>query len=388
MLFSLPRIASTLLLGITTFSLLSLYSTGYGLPESKVTFIISGGYLAIAFSQFFFGWISDVTYTEKFGARKPYIFLLAPLLVVSFLFLLMPGLVLKDPSAETLLLWLAIWNTLFEVCYAVTTPYQAWMAEQFQAEDRAKCSQIQNIFNYIGLVIQNIFTLVVLTQFTQNLETNPGEIPLPFLWICIGFGALFIGSFYYSAIRMPKEAKPADKPDMLNNFKNIFKNKNYLLVVLMQGMANMAWVMIGTVMLKYIEDVLQLSTPQLIIISACMIIGMVGFLSMWKKIIKRLGKTKSVTLIFLCGAIFLPTSLVGGIPMINTFFFAAIFILGLGAIISGWYLIKYILFADLAEDDYRRTNKMKAGIYVGFPSIALNLFQALGTFILGWLFTQ
>ncbi len=42
-----------------------------------------------------------------------------------------------------------------------------------------------------------------------------------------------------------------------------------------------------------------------------------------------------------------------------------------------------IWFADLAEDDQKRTGEMKAGIYIGFPSIALNLFQALGPIILG-----
>ena len=37
----------------------------------------------------------------------------------------------------------------------------------------------------------------------------------------------------------------------------------------------------------------------------------------------------------------------------------------------------------MAEDDEKSTGELKAGIYTGFPSILLNIFQALGAFILG-----
>ena len=157
MLFAFPRIGSSLLLGVVGFALLMLYTTGYGLDADKVSYIMGGGLVAIAASQFFFGWLSDVTYSEKLGGRKPYVFILAPVLVVSFIFLLMPGLVLKNIDDKTLLIWLGVWNTLFQISYAVTTPYQAWMAEQFTAEDRPKCSQIQNIFIPIGKTAQTHF---------------------------------------------------------------------------------------------------------------------------------------------------------------------------------------------------------------------------------------
>lgn len=92
----------------------------------------------------------------KIGGRKPYVFLLAPVLVISFICLLIPQLFLDNPSDQTLLGWLLLWNTLFEISYAVTTPYQAWMAEQFNVHDRPKCSQIQNIFNITGQIIQTL----------------------------------------------------------------------------------------------------------------------------------------------------------------------------------------------------------------------------------------
>ena len=386
MLFAFPRIGSSLLLGVVGFALLLLYTDGYGLNYARVTFIISMGYIAIAASQFFFGWLSDVTYSKKFGGRKPYVFILAPLLVISFIFLLMPGLVLKNTDDATLLIWLGVWNTLFQISYAVTTPYQAWMAEQFPAEDRPKCSQIQNIFNFIGQTAQTLFSMVILTGLTDELEEHPEIVPPELLWTCIIFGTIFIGSFYISAILMPKEAKPAEKPNMIENIKSVFKNKNYLAVTLMAGIASIGWVIVGTVMLVYLEEVLFLGQLEYIIMAGTLIIGMIVFLAIWRRIIKKNGKKKSIIYVFIAGAIFMPISLLGLINWANTVFFAGVFVLGLAGVMGGWYLFPYIIYADLAEDDQRRTKVMKAGIYAGFPSIVLNLLQAFGTFLLSRLF--
>ena len=62
---------------------------------------------------------------------------------------------------------------------------------------------------------------------------------------------------------------------------------------------------------------------------------------------------------------------------------AIIFISGAAAVLAGWFLFPYIIYADLADDDAHRTKELRAGIYQGFPSIILNLFQALGSLIIG-----
>ncbi|MHA1675487.1 MAG: MFS transporter [Promethearchaeota archaeon] len=385
-LFSFPRISSALLLGLIGFALFTLYTTGFGLDETKVTNRLTIGYIAIAISQPFFGWISDVTYIKKLGGRKPFVFLLAPVLVVSFLLLMMPSLVLENPSDETLLTWFFIWNTLFEVAYAVTTPYQAWMAQLFNTADRPKCSQIQNIANFIGQVIQTLFAMLILTDFAVNIESNPNYIPPEYLWGCILFAATFIISFYTSAILMPTEPQKVQKSNLLENLKVALKNAKYQKVVFMQGFASIGWVMAGTVILKYLTDVLQLNMMQNIIVSGSMIIGMVIFLEFWKRMIAKKGKTQSIKMVFIFGAIVMPLSLIGLIYVENTLWFGLLLVWGYAFVLGGWYLFPYIMYADLAEDDERQTNVQKAGLYIGYPSIILNLFQAFGVFLLGQLY--
>jgi len=83
------------------------------------------------------------------------------------------------------------------------------------------------------------------------------------------------------------------------------------------------------------------------------------------------------------GIIFLPITLLGLIPLDSYLILGIIFIVGIAAILGGWYLFPYIIDADMAEDDERSTGELKAGIYTGFPSILLNIFQAGGIFLLG-----
>ena len=66
--------------------------------------------------------------------------------------------------------------------------------------------------------------------------------------------------------------------------------------------------------------------------------------------------------------------------------FGFAFMLGIAGSLGGWFLFPAIYYADLAQDDQISTGELKAGIFAGFPSIILNLFQALGTFILGQLY--
>ncbi|NHJ26416.1 MAG: hypothetical protein EAX89_17695, partial [Candidatus Lokiarchaeota archaeon] len=51
--------------------------------------------------------------------------------------------------------------------------------------------------------------------------------------------------------------------------------------------------------------------------------------------------------------------------------------------VAGWYILPNIIYADLAEYDQKVTGELKAGTYIGVPSIFLNVFQALGVLLLG-----
>ena len=146
--------------GIVSFALLDLYYIGFGLDPFWVGTAQAFGYVSIPLSQFFFGWISDY-FPTKIGRRKPWIALLTPIEVIAFICLLMPQIFLQNPNHNTLMAWLFIWDILFEMAYAGSTPYGAWMAEIFTENERPKVAQTQNIFGFLGNGAMAVFTVII-----------------------------------------------------------------------------------------------------------------------------------------------------------------------------------------------------------------------------------
>jgi len=382
-LFSSPRLGTSIVLGIEQWALLTLYTSGYGLKPLLAGFAISMGYLTIALSQFLMGWISDTKYT-KWGRRKPYIIIFAPLLGISIIFLLLPGLMIDLADKQTLFIWMLIWEIVFRASYAVTTPYQAWMAEEFPLEERPVVSQFQNTFNYVGNGIMALFSMIILTGFVDKLKLDINTpVPADFLIPTIIFGLLVIILFYIVAFKFPTEPHFKVSSKLIESLKTIVKNKNFMKIVLMVGISGLGWSMITTVMLKYLVDVLHLSTIDNLIASVALLLSIFAFLYLWRRLIQKWGKKKALLYVFIGSIAFLPISLLGLIPMDSYLILGIIFIVGIGAVLGGWYLFPYIVYADVAEDDEKSTGELKAGIYAGFPSIILNIFQAVGAFIIG-----
>ncbi len=384
-LFSAPRLGTSIVLGIESWALLTLYTSGYGLHPFLAGFAIMMGYLTIALSQFLLGWISDAKYT-KWGRRKPYIIIFAPLLGISIIFLILPGLFLNLNDTGTLFIWMLIWEIIFRASYAVTTPYQAWMAEEFPVEERPKVSQFQNTFNYIGNGIMAVFSLIVLTSYIDAMKDaeNPNiPIPLTIIISIFTFGILIIVLFFIIAFKMPTEPKYEIRSNLIESLKTIVKNKNFMLIVLMVGISGLGWSMVASTMLKYLVDALNLGTLDYIISAVVLLLSIFIFLYLWRKLIQKRGKKQSLLYVFLAAVIFMPISLLGLIPMGSYLVLGIFFIMGIGAILGGWFLFPYIVYADVAEDDEKSTGELKAGIYAGFPSIILNIFQAVGAFFIG-----
>ncbi|MFX0138961.1 MAG: MFS transporter [Candidatus Hodarchaeota archaeon] len=381
-IFSTPKLGTSIIMGFADFALFTLYALAYQVTPILVGLALGLGKLTIAASQFFFGWISDSKYT-RFGRRKPYLIIMSPILGFSFILLLLPSLIIDLNDLQGLFVWLLLWYQIFNICYGVTSPYGSWMAEQFTVEDRPRAAQYQSGFSFVGNAIMILFSMVVLTAFIERIQEAPDIIPPEFLFNVIIFGTIPVVFFYLASFLMPTEYNFKIESSVFQNLKTILTHKNFLLVTVMQGIASIAIVMIGNTMLQYIILVLQLKDEEYYIVAALMIFGILGFLYIWRRIIEKIGKKRSLLCMFLALILFLPLTLLGLIPMDSYFALGIIFILGLAGCLGGWYLFPAIMYADIAEDDEKKTGELKAGIYQGFPSITLNIFQAIGLFLLG-----
>ncbi len=382
-IFSMPRIGLSMVLGIEGFSVFALYTIAYQVSPILVGLALSIGYISIALFSFLFGWISDMKYT-RWGRRKPYIIIFAPIIGLSFIFLMLPSLFLSDMNNKfVLFIWLLIWEILFRASFGIIVPYQAWMVEHFDINERPKVSQIQNIFNLIGTLVYWSYTYLVLTQVFNQISTNPNALPFSFIIpICL-FGVLTIILFCLNAFLMPTEPEVKIKSNLKEILTICIKNKNFMAVAVTIGISSVAWVMIITQMLPFFETVLNLELSEYLLIFSINFLFVITFLEIWRRVIQKFGKKQTMLFIYILAALVLPITLLGLIPLNNFLFVGLFFMIGIGASLGGWYLLPAIIFADLAEYDERTTGELKAGTYTGVPSIFLNIFQALGVFLLG-----
>ena len=98
---------------------------------------------------------------------------------------------------------------------------------------------------------------------------------------------------------------------------------------------------------KYLNDALQLSMTEYIIAAVVLVIGIVFCLYLWRKAIEKRGKKPTLLIVFIFAIVFLPITILSLIPMDSTLILGVVFIAGVAAILGGWYLFPYIVYADV-----------------------------------------
>jgi Na+/melibiose symporter-like transporter len=117
-----------------------------------------------------------------------------------------------------------------------------------------------------------------------------------------------------------------------------------------------------------------------------LLISIMVFLYLWIKVIQKKGKGKSMFSGMVVLAVLLsltPVMAYLASIMPNTVV-ATIYFVPIAACMAVYYIMSYVVPADIAQVDELVTGESRAGIYEGFKSVPLNLFQAAATLLLGW----
>jgi len=129
------------------------------------------------------GFLSDRT-RSRWGRRKPYMLLSAPLLVLSFVLVWRP-----PEAAETQRAWHAgILLTLFFVCFAgYAAPYLALLPEMARTQaQRARLATTQGIFHLLGTTTAALATGLFCPLFGMGRTTmGLGVLCLAMLWLAL-----------------------------------------------------------------------------------------------------------------------------------------------------------------------------------------------------------
>ncbi len=412
--YAICRFGSTILLNMVFVATFWMYTN-----EVELDPILNGvgnavGKLVIGISSLVFGYLSDSlsSSTSKLGRRKLFIWTGAPALAVSFVMLFTPQFFIPAGSQAMKFTWLLVWNATFHLFYGyLLIPFQSWMPEITNEEERVQVSALQNSVNLIGSAVGSGFVIIMsgfiadspqnilagylfstpqeitLSVFTTGLPTGIyGPAGTTLLIFALVFAVVEILVFLPALLKIKeKKIVHTEKRKIFKELKIAFKNRNYMIWVGSFTILNIGVTVMTALLIDFLEKVVGVeSAIQKTLFGAIMFLIIIISFIFWSRFSKRFGKKWSLILSFSFLLIWMPlTPLVGVIkvipPIVQGYIFSGVAMFGL----SSAYLFPYAILADFADADERKTQENRSGLYTGFKSLPFNIAQAAGFLLAG-----
>lgn len=337
------------------------------------------------------GYVSDRTHT-RWGRRKPYMVVSAPLLALSFVLLWRP----PAAHASDLNAWYAgILLTVVFVCFAgFAAPYLALLPEVAATRaERVRLAMVQGLFNLLGTAVAAVGVGLLTPQFGfARTAAALSALCLAAMWLsCLGPGEHH--GYSPPNVRPELSLGQAVKQTLTNVPFLVYWGGYYLfLVSLMLLLAGMEY--LGTAFLG-------LSAGGGGSVSAVALVGGMLLLPLSRAAADRFGPRTT----FLSGLLWMALCL----PLFGLLGFtdgpqsalwqARLFAALLSPAVAVLYSVPYTLVADICDADFRRTGNHREAVYFGFQgtmmkgawgfapligALIVQLFGTAGTLKLGY----
>jgi len=266
--------------------------------------------------------------------------------------------------------------SLFKVFYGMTmTPFQSWMPELTEPEERPEVSSWQNVANFTGFVIGTFGTSLI------AIESIGWGLPSVVMYMIFGFVVIQIIGFIPSLKGLSKEGKFIPRPSIMKDLRDAMKDRDYVGWLVAQALLSVGIAMIVKTTFPYINDYLLFGMTEFLIFGVELLSVVFVFFVIYQITIRKIGKRFTLQLSMMLAVVSLPFTLV-----ITTSSEAFLLLAFTGAGVAGYYLFPYIIQADFAHKNEIMTGEGRAGFYTSFPSLPLNGMQALSAFLWGFIF--
>ncbi len=375
--FGMARLGPSMMLDMLDLSTALFYFSLQDLPGIYTGISIAISYIVIAISQSVSGYLSDKTSSSKWGRRKPYVMFGAPLMSLAFLLVWTPHLFVAPGDMIGLFIYAAFTLSIFKVFYGfILTPFQSWMPELTEPEERPSVSSWQNIANFLAFIIGTVGASLL-----AGFATGWGIPPIISIFVLVIMYVQILG-FIAPVVNLKAEGKFIPQPEFRKEVGIALKNRNFVGWLVARGTLAIGMAMIITTTFPFVNDYLRFGLLDLAIFGVELLAVVFGFFLVWRWMIVNVGKRKTLQTSMIVGVLSLPL-----VPFVTSNTIAFIVIALIAASVSGYYLFPYIIEADFAHVDEIITGEGRAGIYTGFPSIPLNICQAISALLWGVMFS-
>ena len=381
LIYAIGRLGSSSLLSLIDLATFWMYLDYFNLGGLLTGIVFAIGKLVIAFFGWYFGYLSDVTVSKRWGRRRLYILAGSVLLAFSTVMLFVPDYFIAIGNQWSLFLYATFFLSLANLSYGMlSTPYMAWLAEIADPGERVEVSAYQNVF---GMASQVVGTLISFT-----LPALRAEGPSQILLLLLGLATFEIVLYIPAVIKIREKERLIPKPNVRREIAKVLGNKNYKYWFIVQGLMSMPTAILASLIMTYLQKVLIVTEVEFMMVGGVMLLATILLFPVWAMISRRVGKKLPISASLTILIFSLPLTMIIGQPFLEFIpgvFQAVLFIVLIGIGISGWYLLPNPVTADMAQEDEELGGEARAGSYTGLISIPLNVFQALARFIAGFL---
>jgi GPH family glycoside/pentoside/hexuronide:cation symporter len=281
-----------------------------GLPGIFTGISMAAGYIAIMCAEFGFGSLSDRTPT-RWGRRKPFVAVGAPLMAIAFLFVFSPTWFVAQGDVIGLFIYALITQVIFKITYGMTmTPFQAWMPELTEPVERPSVSSWQNVANFLGFVIGVFGGLFIATEAIQHTIANDWILPTELIMVFLIIIAIQLVGFIAPLTRLKKEGKYIEHPNLKEEIRKALKNRDFVLWMAAQGLLSIGVAMVVKTTFPYINDYLMFSDLEFLVFGVELLTVVFIFFLIWRWMIKYKGKRIALQTAMMLAVFSLPLTLI------------------------------------------------------------------------------
>lgn len=361
--FGLPSIPiSALGLPIVVY-LPPFYSHDMGLSLSVVGTVFMLARFWDVFTDPVLGMLSD-RYPTRWGRRRHWIVIAAPILIGSAYMLFMP-------SPPVTWLYLAGWMFILYIGWTlITISHMSWGAEL--SEDYDERSTIQGMREF--LLIFGMFTVLALPAIIEQVSDTAAAGPAKIAamgWFIIVLLPVTIGLAVWLTPEFPSKAH--QQIPWKRAWAIIVRNRLLQRVLAADLLVNIAPAITGSLYIFFASYVMELPKSASLLLLVYFIAGFVGIPG-WIRMSHMAGKHKTLAIAMVYGAVTLP--LVVFFPRGEfwwLFIGNSLYGVAYGA---GSFLLRSIM-ADVIDTDYLETGQRRTGLYYSLLSMTAKVGAAL-----------
>lgn len=299
-------------------------------------------------------YFSDRTRT-RFGRRRPWLLVGAPLLVAAFI-----GFFSAPDSLDglTLILWFAIFAIACEAADSMlNVNYGALLPELFPRErERAAANAMRQGFQLLAMVLSLALTPVLTTQVFGTEETTVGFTVTSLIY---GGVALIAIVFMTLGVREDTQVEHRRRPLLLATVKVILSNPRFWQIGLASACYLAAMGLVLTGVQLYVRHSLGRPVADAMYLQGIVILCSVGFLVLWVRAVRRWGAPVVWRLAFLV--------LAGGfVPLWFASDLVSAVLAGVvvGAGYAGMLASNDLVIARVLDEDAARHGERREGMFL------------------------